>query len=91
MRNSRRVVLFLSLASVFAAPSLSAMAQQPANQQLAGPVIAADGARKATIITFQRELFDVPVARYDYYLSRGSCYYRNPSGQYGPVAPGYCS
>lgn len=29
--------------------------------------------------------------RHGYYWWRGTCYYRYPSGDYAPVAPGYCS
>ena len=28
--------------------------------------------------------------RHSYYWWRGGCYYRYPSGQYAPVAAGYC-
>ncbi len=81
----------VSLAAIFAAPSLSALAQQPA----AGapppggvPVNPAEAERKATILTYQA---DFPVARHEYFWWRGNCYYRNPSGNYAPVASDYCT
>ena len=43
---------------------------------------------RATIFTFQS---DIQVARHQYYRWRGNCYYRKPSGDFAPVAPGYCS
>jgi hypothetical protein len=101
MRKSTRLTHIVSLALIFAAPSLPAMAQQGANQRptsaaaaspltggAPGALIGMEGQLKATTTTIQ---FDVPVARHLYYWWRGNCYYRNPSGNYAPVAAGYCS
>jgi hypothetical protein len=95
MTKSRRAVLAISLASVFAGPPLSAIAQQPANQQPAsgaasgaGAVNGAEAEHKSSITTFQS---DTPVARYDYYWWRGNCYYRDQSGHYVQVLSSYCS
>ena len=100
MRKFTRVMLVVSVASIFVGWSLSAMAQQPANQQPAGgsavgapiggasgAVIRAEAVLKATIVTYQ---FDVPVAQHQFYRWRGNCYYRNPAGEFAPVVPGYC-
>ena len=101
MRKSTHLMLAVSLTSILAAPSLSAMAQQPANQPAAGaaataapgggttgPVVAGEAELKGTIFTFQS---DIQVARHQYYWWRGNCYYRKPSGDFAPVASGYCS
>lgn len=88
------MALAVSLASIFAGPPLSAMAQQPANQQSAGgaasgaaAVIGSEAEHKGSITTFQS---DTPIARYDYYWWHNNCYYRDPSGHYVQVASSYC-
>jgi hypothetical protein len=84
-----RAIRVAALASIFAGLSLAAMAQQPASQPPAGgTVVAAEAEVKATVVTYQ---FDVPVALNRYYRWRGNCYHRNPSGDFVPVAPAYCS
>jgi hypothetical protein len=95
MRKSAHVMLVVALASIFAGPSFSALAQQPAAGGAAapasgttGPVVAGEAELKGTIFTFQA---DIQVARHQYYRWRGNCYYRKPSGDFAPVAPGYCS
>lgn len=94
MRKITRVIIVVSLAVAFSGRSLSTMAQQPANQQAAGgaapgagTVVGTDAEHKASITTFQS---DTPVAHYDYYRWHDSCYYRDQSGRYAPVPPGYC-
>ena len=75
-----------------------AMAQQPANQPpagnaplirgAAGAAIGAEGERKPTILTFQD---DKLAAEYLYFLWRGGCYVRFPSGDYQSVPLTSCS
>jgi len=98
MRTSARVILIVSLASIFAGPPLPTMAQQqPASDASAGAliggataaVISAEAELTATIFTFQSS--DVPVARYRYYRWRGGCYVRYPSDNYAPVPSDPCS
>jgi hypothetical protein len=92
VRKAARGILFAALVAI----SLSSMAQQPAGQQSAVPTskgstvdgataaaIAAEGALKATIRTFQ-------AAVYRYYWWHDSCYVRYQSGDCEPVPSDYC-
>jgi hypothetical protein len=96
-RNLTRVV---ALVALFAWLPVSAIAQQP-NQPPAGSVpagalisgaagaaIAAEGERKAILLTFQN---DNLVAEYHYHWWRGACYLRYQSGSYQAVALDACS
>jgi hypothetical protein len=98
-RKVTRAILFAASLSIVAGPSLSSMAQQPADQQSgahapAGAIdrataaaIAAEGELKATIRTFQS---DNPSAVYRYYWWHDSCYVRYQSGEYQSVSSDYC-
>jgi hypothetical protein len=98
--DTTRAILFVALVSIFVSPSLSSMAQQPADQQstvrapeggliggAAGAAIATEGELKATIRTFQG---DNPSAVYRYYWWRDSCYVRFQSDNYKLVTSDYC-
>ena len=98
---TRKLTRAIALVSLFAWLPVSAIAQQPAAQPPAGNVpagaliggaagatIAAEGERKAIILTFQN---DNLVAEYHYYWWRGGCYYRYPNGAWSPpMGPRYC-
>lgn len=99
-RKATRAILFSASLAIFAGPSLSSMAQQPADQQSPGraptgamvdattaAAIAAEGELKATIRTFQSEN---PSAVYRYNWWRDSCYVRYQSGNYRLVSSDYC-
>jgi hypothetical protein len=99
-RKLARAVVFAASVSIFAGPFLSAMAQQPADQQSgarapAGAIdaataaaIAAEGELRATIRTFQSENQS---AVYRYYSWHDNCYVRYQSGSYQLVASDYCN
>ena len=98
-RKVTRAILFAASVSIFAGPSLSSMAQQPADQRSgarasAGAIdgataaaIAAEGELKSTIRTFQS---DNPSAVYRYYWWHDGCYVRFQSGEYQLVSSDYC-
>ncbi|MFY9769464.1 MAG: hypothetical protein WBG18_10220 [Xanthobacteraceae bacterium] len=93
--KATRAILFATLASLFANPPLSSMAEQSAGQQStvaapAGALIggaAAEGELKATVRTYQS---GNPSAVYRYYWWRDSCYVRSQSDNYELVSPEYC-
>jgi hypothetical protein len=98
--KATRAILFAALASLFASPPLSSMAEQSAGQQstvstpagaliggAAGATIAAEGELKATVRTYQS---GNPSAVYRYYWWRDSCYVRYQSDNYELVSPEYC-
>jgi uncharacterized protein YfaQ (DUF2300 family) len=98
--RTTRAILFVALVSIFVSPSLSSMAQQPADQQstvrapeggliggAAGAAIATEGELKSTIRTFQG---DNPSAVYRYYWWHDSCYVRFKSDNYKLVTSDYC-
>ncbi|MGC1233521.1 MAG: hypothetical protein WA838_02460 [Xanthobacteraceae bacterium] len=83
--KATRAILFATLASLFANPPLSSMAEQSAGQQ--STVAAPAGALKATVRTYQS---GNPSAVYRYYWWRDSCYVRYQSDNYELVSPEYC-
>jgi hypothetical protein len=99
-RNVTRGIVFAASVSIFAALSVSSLAQQPTDQRPAAgaragatiddataAAIAAEGELKATIRTFQG---DNPSAVYRYYWWHDSCYVRYPPGNYELVTSDYC-
>jgi hypothetical protein len=99
-RKVTRATLCAASVSIFAAQSLSSMAQQPTDQQSAAhapagatvdeataAAISAEGELKATIRTFQG---DNPSAVYRYYWWHDGCYVRYQSGNYQSVPSDYC-
>jgi hypothetical protein len=101
LSGTSKLTRAVALVSLFAWLPVTAIAQQPANQPSAGSVpagalisgaagaaLAAEGERKAIILTLQN---DNLVAEYHYYWWRGGCYLRYQSGSYQAVALDACS
>ena len=83
IRTTAMAAAFVALAATLPAPQ--AKAQETLGGAIGGAILGgAIGGATGAVIGAQAE------RRHSYYWWRGRCYYRYPSGEFVPIAPGYC-